>query len=354
MDGKTEILQTHTEGKGIKVVFMGDGFSDRQIADGTYKTVMMRGMEAFFAEQPFKDYKNYFDVDIVYAVSTQEGCKDDATQANKNNTAFSTWFGEGTYIDGNKEKCITYAKKVTGVTDDNIKNTLIVVMMNSAQHAGTCHMSRTEYDDPDDPRKTDYGEGVSVAFFPIGTTDAALRRVLNHEANGHGFAKLDDEYYYNKYIDEAGGLNTLYQEHKNHNSYGWYLNVSITSDPAAVYWADFINDDTYDSEEIGVYEGAHTYCKYWWRPTYNSIMRENTGGFNAPSRKIIYYRINKLANGDTWTYNHNTFKELDKNWKPVSTMSARSSRSVNEEFIPLARPVVTIVDEFGNVIRTER
>lgn len=353
MNMKTKTLQTHTNGNGIKVVFMGDGFSDRQIADGIYDEVMNKGMEAFFSVQPFTYYRNYFDVELVYAVSAQEGCKDEATVSAPNNTAFSTWFGAGTHVAGDFNKCVDYAKKVSGVSDDNIQNTLIIVMMNSTKYAGTCHMGRINYSD-DSPYKKDYGVGVSVSYFPIGATDEDLTKVLNHEANGHGFAKLDDEYYYEDYVELGDDLNKLYADHAEDNSYGWFLNVSTTDNQEKVYWANFIGDETYSSEQIGVFEGAHTYKKYWWRPTDNSIMNDNTGGFNAPSRKIIYYRINKLANGDEWKYNHDVFKELDKNWISTSTMSARSVGYVDEEFVPLARPVVTIIDELGNVISTRR
>lgn len=353
MDKKTKKLQTHSKGKGIKVVFMGDGFSDRQIADGTYEEVMNKGMKAFFSVQPFTYYRNYFDVDMVYAVSTQEGCKDEATESAPNNTSFSTWFGGGTIVSGNFEKCVSYAKEVSDVSDENIQNTLIIVMMNSTKYAGTCHMRRIPYPD-DSPYKKDYGVGISVSYFPIGTTDEDLTKVLNHEANGHGFAKLDDEYYYNKWYNPGDYLNKLYADHAEDNSYGWFLNVSTTSDPEKVYWANFIGDATYSSEQIGVIEGAHALLKYWWRPTQNSIMNNNTGGFNAPSRKIIYYRINKLANGDEWEYSHDDFKKLDVNWIPTSTMSARSVGNIGKEFVPLARPVVTIVDESGNVISTRR
>lgn len=347
----TKKLQEHKIGEGIKVVFMGDGFSDRQIENGTYEKVMKKGMDAFFSEQPFTYYKDYFDVDMVYAISPQEGCFDEATENLPNNTAFSTWFGEGTHVSGNWDKCVEYAKKVDGIDENNIENTLIIVMMNSTKYAGTCHMKRKEY--YDDTLNKDYGEGTSVAYFPIGTSDEALRQVLLHEANGHGFGKLDDEYFYEGFYISSG-LEVEYQNMTRHHRFGWYRNVSITDVSTDVYWNDFIDDTDYTSESIGVYEGAHTYYKDFWRPTDNSIMNDNTGGFNAPSRKIIYYRINKLANGDKWEYKHDVFKELDKNWISTSTMSARSVGYVDEEFVPLARPVVTIVDEFGNVISTRR
>ena len=41
-------------------------------------------------------------------------------------------------------------------------------------------------------------------------------------------------------------------------------------------------------------------------------MRYNTGGFNAPSREAIYYRIHKLAYGDSWQYDYEEFVEWDE------------------------------------------
>jgi hypothetical protein len=40
-------------------------------------------------------------------------------------------------------------------------------------------------------------------------------------------------------------------------------------------------------------------------------MTYNTGGFNAPSREAIYYRIHKLAYGNLWEYNYEEFVAYD-------------------------------------------
>lgn len=39
-DKSVNILQEATVGKGISIVIMGDGFIDKEIADGTYNKVM--------------------------------------------------------------------------------------------------------------------------------------------------------------------------------------------------------------------------------------------------------------------------------------------------------------------------
>ena len=50
-------------------------------------------------------------------------------------------------------------------------------------------------------------------------------------------------------------------------------------------------------------------------------MNDNTGGFNAPSREAIYYRIHKLAYGESWTYDYEEFVNWDLNQRARSRVS---------------------------------
>ena len=47
-DGEIYTLQTATQGDGVDIVLIGDGFTDEDIADGTYETTMRQAMENFF------------------------------------------------------------------------------------------------------------------------------------------------------------------------------------------------------------------------------------------------------------------------------------------------------------------
>lgn len=53
-------MQPATVGAGIDVVFMGDDFTDRLIADGTYHLIMTLAQEAFFSLEPYKSFRHYF------------------------------------------------------------------------------------------------------------------------------------------------------------------------------------------------------------------------------------------------------------------------------------------------------
>ena len=331
-DGRVHALTPIKEGN-INVVLMGDGFSDRQIADGTYEEVMQQGMDAFLSEEPFISYADKFNIYYVDVVSGYEGCIE---PNNTGRTAFETYFGSGTHVGGNNSKVLQYTLKVDALTEDKIDNYTAIVMMNSTKYAGTCWMSspRQKYDF--------YGQGWSVSYFPIGASYEALRQVLTHEANGHGFGKLGDEY------DGKAITSDAINEYKTWlNNYGFYSNVDITSDVTKTLWSEFYEEPYITREGIGAYEGAYTYYTGFYRPTLNSIMRYNVGGFNAPSRQTIYTRINKLID-PLWEYDHEEFKNWDYHNIPASPVSVSSNvapKASNDdlvplEFVPLAPPVV--------------
>lgn len=321
-DGEVTILQTATEGSGIELVLMGDAYSDRQIADGTYDAAMRKMMAAFFSEEPYATYKNLFNVSMVTVVSTTEGY-DNGGQA------LGTWFGGGTQVGGNNERCIEYAKK--SISEEKIDNAVIIVAMNVDTYAGTCYMF--------DQTSGDYGNGLSIAYFPTSSDESTFNGLVRHEAGGHGFAKLGDEYAY----DYMGQIPEAEVSDANYKAkYGWWKNVDFTGDPSKVKWAKFLNDDRYQFDGLGVFEGAFTYWTGAWRPTDESIMNHNIGGFNAPSREAIWYRIHKLAYGDNWEYNYEDFVAYDaKNRKTAAaTKTASPNNYVERRMEPTHPPVL--------------
>lgn len=324
-DGKVTTLQTATVGNGIDIILMGDAYSDRLIANGTYMKTMRKAMDYFFTEEPYKTFRNMFNVYAVTAVSKHE------VYGTGRSTAFSGFFGSGTQVGGDDAKCKTYAKKVPGINDININNAQIVVMMNRKYYAGTCYMYYTL------SGTADWGQGVSISYFPY-LDDAGFESILHHEAGGHGFPKLADEYAYESYGHIPESQKT---SRKQLEPYGWWKNVDFTSDPLSVKWSKFYTDPRYAAEALGAYEGGLTYWTGVWRPTVNSIMRYNVGGFNAPSREAIYYRIHKLAYGASWTYNFEDFVTYDAvNRVNHAAIMMRSHYEVPRDFVPLHPPVV--------------
>ena len=319
-DGIVKVLQTATNGDGIDIVLMGDGYSDRLIANGTYDNTMQLAMEKFFSVEPYKSFRNMFNVYSVKAVSKNEEF------ALGTETAFSGYFGDGTYVQGNDQRVFEYANKA--ISTERMDEALIVVMMNSTKYAGTCYMYY--------PSTGNYGNGASITYFPIGTDETALEQILHHEAGGHGFSKLADEYAYENMYEIPS---YMIEQYRQQETYGWWKNADFTNDPTTVKWARFLSDPRYANDGLGVFEGACTYWTGAFRPTENSIMRYNVGGFNAPSREAIYYRMNKLAYGEAWIYDYERFVEYDAINRKTST-SAYIPYRLPENFEPLHAPVV--------------
>lgn len=318
-DGAVNTLQTHTVGNGVRFVIIGDGFMKNTIAseyDGgrsKFDTWANIAMEAIFSEEPYKTFRSRFDICSVAVESS--------TETFDGTTAIACKFGNGTAISGNTDAAFSYAGKVGGT---ELSKTVVLVILNSTKYAGTCYY---------------WSDGKAVAYIPMayGSADR-FGQLVRHEAAGHGFAKLSDEYNYSGTIPSDKVLS-----HK-----WWYLicgagaNVDVTSDRSSVHWAKFLSDSRYTGQ-VGVYEGALTYQYGAYRPTESSIMRHNVGGYNAPSREAIYKRIMTISEGSGWEYDYETFVAYDAVNRSVSSRAFNRAQldEVDEaSFIPTAPPVL--------------
>ena len=321
-DGKVTKLLSATVGKGIDVVFVGDAFADKD-QDLFYKYVEL-GKEAFFTEEPFKSTKDRFNIYRIGSVSkngliTQEG----------GDTKFSAQFGEGTKISGDHDAVFSFVRKNMPSVD--LTKTIVFVIVNKAKYAGTCWM---------------YSNNQAVCYVPLCGDENEYAQTLRHEGCGHGFGKLADEYFYTSQGTISAKEIAELKQWKGF-SYGFYENVDLTNDPNTVLWSKFISDSRY-SGKVGVYEGGYTYPYGVYRPTEYSIMRYNTGGFNAPSREAIYKKIMKFSEGDAWTYDYETFVAFDapaRSAEAVTRAAAQCAAVDKANFIPLAPPVMVMVDK---------
>lgn len=311
-DKTVRILQRATQGNGLPIVLMGDGFLDTDIANGTYDEVMNKAMENLFTEEPLKSLQSYFNVYSVTAVSR-------SNRFDGYNTAFQCQMegGMSTLITGNDENVIDYIQCVEGI---DVSETLAVVVLNSPLYAGTTYFGY-------------YSENqvteLAIAYCPIiyNLENDSFRQVLVHEAVGHGFAKLEDEYSYEENgkmpSDEINDVKVL-------QSYGWAQNVDFTQDENTILWSSFLKDSRYSSEEIDIYEGACTYMSGVYRPTEDSMMNTNTCGFNAPSRKAIYDMVMRRGENRETTYEE--FADFDsRNVSQIQTLT-RTSNAISRPF----------------------
>jgi|GEM_PF-651869 len=291
-NGNVVTVQKASEGNGIDIVLMGDAYTDSDIKGGKYESDMKRGIDAFFSVEPYASFRNLFNIYYVEVVSQS---------SETGSTAFSTYFGNGTLVGGDAGKVRSYCNTVT--KKSNLDDVTAIVIINTARYAGTCWMYYCS--------TGNHGLGFTISYFPLGTTTTgttSMEALIRHEAAGHGFGKLADEY---SYQSQGKIPDSEITSHRSRQEFGWWPNIDFTDDPFSVRWSKYIQDNRYAAEQINVYEGGATYWTGVWRPTLNSIMRYNTGQFNAPSREAIYYKIHRLAYGSGWAYDHETFVAYD-------------------------------------------
>ena len=284
-DGQVRTIQRATVGNGINIVVMGEAFNDTMVNDGTYDEYMDKVTEALFAYEPFKSFRHLFNVYAVTAVSEK-------AYINLGKSALQMATADATEYIASESLVKAYAQKA--VSSDKLENTAVIVAINGYGRSN-CRM-----DTP--AAENDYGCGYSVALCDM--WDPNFDLLIQHEVVGHGFAKLQDEYT----IYESSASSSLFAMEK----YGWIKNLDNTNDLNNIKWAKFIQDSRYASEQLGAYEGG-IYQTGVWHATQKSMMnnQDEAPFFNAPSREAIYYRIHKLAYGEEWEYDFETFAEWD-------------------------------------------
>ena len=292
-DGQVLELQKATKGDGIDIVFMGDCYDAKDIATGSYLADIQEAYAHYFAVEPYQTYKDYFNVYAVVAESPESGM---GTLNTIRDAKFGSTFGENRIVQPDCDLCFEYACKAP--INGNLSETLVVLLENTSEYEGVCYM---------------WGDGSALAVCPK-SADAYpfdFRGVVQHEAGGHGFGKLADEYiYHNAFI------NTCKCDCCEHvdailtwKNLGWYRNIELTGDMNQVGWSHLIFHPKY-SAEVDVYEGAYFHSRGVYRSEPTSCMNNNIPYFSAISRQAIVERIMKYA-GEEFTLEK--FYEYDSN-----------------------------------------
>ena len=304
-DGDMITLQEASKGAGVNIVLMGDCFDAKDIGEGKYLKAMQDAYSYFFDIEPYLTYKDYFNVYGVFGMSPDSGM-------GTVNTIREARFGsQYTLNDGVAPNFKTaFAAACLAPINDDVARTLIIMIENSAEYSGLCYL---------------WGDGSAVAVVPMSTDPAPydFRGLVHHEAGGHGFGKLADEYiYHNAFIQSCGCTCCKHiDEIREFQSHGFYSNISLTGDMQSVPWAHMIYDPQY-SNTVDVYEGAFFHTRGVFRSEPTSCMHNNIPYYNAISREAMVKRIKKNA-GETYSFED--FKANDKEALPsVVTRSAIS------------------------------
>lgn len=297
-------LQRHTKGNGVNLVFLGDGYSAKDISDGIYMQDMKEQIENFFGIEPYKTYRDYFDVYTAIAVSPESGI---GTINTIRYAKFGTTYTGGVGLKCDYDAAFAYALKMPTVNKGNLNQSLVIITPNSTDYGGICQM---------------WEDGSAIAFCPKSTYGYPLdtRGVIQHEAGGHGFGKLGDEYiYHNEFIDFCGCTCCGHVNEFNWGkSLGWYDNLSLTGKMHEVPWSHLIFDDRY-SDVVDIFEGGYMHARGVFRSEQNSCMNNDIPYYSTISRESIVKRIMKYA-GQIYS-----FEEFVANDKRAAAPETRST-----------------------------
>ena len=281
-------LQKATKGNngGINIVLLGDGFNAKDIASGKYLKDIKQEVEYFFGIEPYKTYRDYFNVYTAIPLSTESGI---GTVNTIRYNRFNTTFTGGVGLKADYDEVFNYALGAPTVNKSNLNQTLIIMVPNSTDYGGICQM---------------WEDGSAIAFCPQSTYGYPLdtRGVIQHEAGGHGFGKLGDEYiYHNAFIDfcDCTCCGHVF-EFNAAKSLGWFDNLELTGKMHSVGWSHLIFDDRY-SDIVDIYEGGYMHNRGVFRSEPNSCMNNDIPYYSTISRESIVKRIKAYA-GETYSF----------------------------------------------------
>ena len=281
-------LQKATKGNngGINIVLLGDGFNAKDIASGKYLNDIKQEVEYFFGIEPYKTYRDYFNVYTAIPLSTESGV---GTVNTIRYNRFNTTFTGGVGLKADYDEVFDYALGAPTVNKGNLNQTLIIMVPNSTDYGGICQM---------------WEDGSAIAFCPQSTYGYPLdtRGVIQHEAGGHGFGKLGDEYiYHNAFIDfcDCTCCGHVF-EFNAAKSLGWFDNLELTGKMHSVGWSHLIFDDRY-SDIVDIYEGGYMHNRGVFRSEPNSCMNNDIPYYSTISRESIVKRIKAYA-GETYSF----------------------------------------------------
>ena len=295
-DGQKVVLnQANASGCSnyFNIVILGDGYQKKDLAEGgKFERSARSAMDSFFSIEPYKSFKDRFNVYMVAYESADEG-----TDIKSSGIQKDTYFGSYCQGGGNTAAyvadtapVINAVKAAVGSGDAQYYRSIAILLLNTDEQSGS-----TGY--PYRDAKSEFVNGyASFAIAVLAANSIGTNGLVKHEAGGHAFGRLADEYYTNGNTVDSANKTDL----SNWQSKGWYWNVNPSN--SGNYYK--FTNAAYKSEEVSFIEGAWGYQYGIYRPTKDGMMNSSAGVFNAPSRHAIYHRIiteSEGANAYSWT-----------------------------------------------------
>jgi IgA Peptidase M64 len=249
----------------INVVFLSEGYTQASLPK--FAGHARQVVDFLFAREPWRQYRSYCNVYRIEVASNQDGCDNGANS------------GAGGLRD-------TYFS--TGFNNAGVEQLLTVAGPGSSRAYGLLNQHLPEYDVPIIlVNDTKYGgSGGPLAVASVNGSSAAI---VEHEL-GHSFANLADEYDL-----QFTGFNPSEMP-----------NTTAETDRNRIRWRHWIAAATpvptpetvaFDNV-VGLFEGSMYRTNGWYRPHYNSLMRNLNRPVGAVNREQFvlnfYQRISPI------------------------------------------------------------
>ena len=303
-DKESKTLQSATAGyTPLNIVIVGDGYQKKDLRKGgKFERSAGSAMEAFFGVEPYKSFRDRFRVVMVAYESQDAGLSKVDGSGNiieNRNTYFKSVYkgGGDTYVNlhNGYESVKNVVKTDLGWSSDAYYyRTIVIMLINTDEGIGSNGAPDRDYYNGSAALGEDYAS-FAVAMVTANNTETS--NLIRHEAGGHAFGRLGDEYPSKMWDSEVNEWHNM----------GWYRNITV--DQSQWNWNKFIGLSGY--EEVTYYQPNTTY----WCPVdhakHNSIMYNNQNRYNAPCRQIIYERIIRQTEGAS-AYSWEKFLEYDQ------------------------------------------
>lgn len=309
------VVNKASVGKGIDVVILGDFFKAEDLKkDGKWEQAINIFMEYMFAMEPYKSYRDYFNIYAVPHLCEYELPEIDS--GDEVETPFATYRGTGLNetngVSSNRQQMAAaykYAYEHTPVAADKgtwRDLTVGLVLNTEFRKYGIVAWSNNvnRYEDC----------GMSLTPIPI-FGEGGLTTMFGHEMLGHGFGGFCENYFSGTGTFPPDRTFRAHQE-----MYQTRLDVEFSNDPDQFVnraWAELYK---MNYRNVQIVEGAQNMAYGIWRAFWISVMGNGDKGslagevfyYNPVQREIILRTIYKLA-GLEDEYSLQTFLDYDQN-----------------------------------------
>ncbi len=333
-------MESNAGSRPVTIAVVAEGF--RASEQDKFVSLAKAAVDFVFSTEPFKTYKDYFNVYIMKAVSNESGASitnGNGTITTKKDTYFGARWGASSY--GDMESDFDKVWGFVSARCPEIQRGLLTIdevpvgmIINDNRFGGRCNFTSSGRCVAHAPYTYD-GRAISWSFPEIVadndidqsgahyTTEAEYaevghyvgdwRNTFLHEFCGHGFGRLADEYWSGTSYSTGTYINGQDWELPVHlNISGTYNNVPWQADLLNNRDALIARDARYS--RIGRFQGGGEMILNRWRSEKISCMIDNRQYFSTWQRELIVKRIMSLAGK---SFSLSDFFNLDVTLDPV-------------------------------------